>query len=233
MGRIPKGVVTVGVTRAANQYAPAEAAWHLDPAVAPGGSLDCPAEGHDSPDLIHELLDHWIPGFALGGARAEAKALVQFAARTGGDPMPGLEGLADRLVLAAEQPADPLPDILPRDLLARLSRAEMTDALALRRRLQDELGEGLLRARLTGQLLELGWEGMAPARATWFGRGLDFRRRQALARALGRVLHWMEHSVQRAEQAPAHGELAVASDMVRFRFDPPGVWEWAREVGPP
>jgi hypothetical protein len=232
MGRIPKGVVTVGATRVADPHASAEQAWHIDPAVAPGGSVDCPAAGRSSLDLIHELLDHWIPGFGLAGAGAEAKALVQFAARTGADPIPALQALVDRLLLAGQPAGDPLADLLPGDLLTRLSRAELADAAFLQR-LRAELGDGLLRARLTARLLDLGWGGMGPARATWFGRGLDFRRRQALARSLERVLAWMEDSVQRAEPATFHGELAVASDMVRFRFDPPGVWEWAREVGPP
>lgn len=233
MGRIPKGVVTLGVTFAQSRHAVTGGAWHIDSAVAEGAAMDCPAEGHDSPELIHELLDHWIPGFPLRGPRAEAKALVQLAARTGADPMPGLQGLADRLMLSEGAPDEPLPDLLPRDLLARLSRSKLSDDADLRQRLRDELGDGLLHARLTARLLELGWGGMAPARATWLGRGLDFRRRQALARSLARVLAWVEHSVQGVDQAPGHGELAVASDMVRFRFDPPAVWEWACEVGPP
>ena len=237
MGRIPKGVVTLGVTFAPSQHAVTGAAWHIDPAVAAGVIKDCPVAGNDSPELIHELLDHWIPGFPLRGPRAEAKALVQFAARTGADPLPDLQGVVDRLLLQwdaqPDAPADSLADLLPVELLARLSRTGGAEESALLQRLRDELGDGLLRARLTARLLELGWGGMAPARATWFGRGLDFRRRQALARSLAQVLAWMEHSVHGMEQATVHGELAVASDMVRFRFDPPAVWEWAREVGPP
>lgn len=237
MGRIPKGVVTLGVTYAQSRHTATGGAWHIDPAVAAGIGMDCPAHGHDSPELVHELLDHWIPGFPLRGAGAEAKALVQFAARTGADPMPGLRGIVDRLLLQwdahAAPPTESLRDLLPTELHACLPRTKAVDEAELRRHLRAELGDGLLRAHLSARLLELGWQGMAPARATWFGRGLDFHRRQALARALGRVLAWMEYGVQGWEQAHGHGELAVANDMVRFRFDRPAVWEWACEVGPP
>ncbi|HKJ71610.1 MAG TPA: hypothetical protein VKA55_07660 [Gammaproteobacteria bacterium] len=232
MGRIPKGVVTLGVTFAPSRHAVAGGAWHIDPAGTGGAAMACPAEGHDSPELIHELLDHWIPGFATGGMVGEAKAVVQQAARTGSDPVPALGGLVDALLRPGEGPQGRLRDFLPADLLPHLPRKARSDEEDVRL-LRRELGDGLLRARLLGRLVDVGWQGFAPARAVWIGRGLDFRRRHHLADSLHGVVDWMGRAVRDAGWDDARGELALADDMVRFRFHAPGVWEWAREVRPP
>jgi|GEM_PF-6001996 len=236
MAGAKKGVITVGAT-----FAPtgggrdAARAWRLDAGAfghAPATPPPCAGAGDGGPELVHELLDHWVPGFGLAGVRAEAKALIQFAGRTGADPGPALQALVDGALLRGHCPGEALTRLLPCDLHHHLPRHALPDEEAMRL-LRRELGDGLVRNRLLAELVEVGWAGLAPARATWIGRGLDYGRRQRLAEALERVLAWMGHVARQEGWADAHGELAVASDMVRFRFDRPGVWEWAREVRPP
>lgn len=234
MARWRKGVITVGAT-----YGPAEggasptaACWRLDPAgeeVRAGNPDYCAAARDHVHGLVHEVIDHWIPGFGPQSHRAEAKALLQYAARTGADPLPALQRMVEVDLLEGRCEGEGLDDFLPCELRQYLPAGDLTDGERMRV-LRGELGDGLVRTRLTTRLVDLGWEGMAPARATWIGRGLDFRRRRGVADALQRLQDWMEDTVRREGLVHARGELAVASDMVRFRFEAPDAWEWAREV---
>lgn len=235
MARSSKGVIVLGATyRPAETDEPNGSAWRLDAMSAAepaNGEQHCTAFREGRYGLVHDLLDHWIPGFPPMGHRAEAKALVQHAARTGADPLPTLEALVDRDLLSGCCQGEPLAGLLPHDLAEFLPRKNLSDVECLRF-LRQSVGDGLLRTRLITRLVEVGWDGMAPARATWIGRGLDFGRRRNVALALERLMAGMEEAVHSEGWSQAHGELAVASDMVRFRFDSPGVWEWAREVRP-
>lgn len=229
MARSSKGVITLRVS-----YRPDGPAWRLNALEASArsdGEADCAAAGECDYGLIHDLLDHWIPGFPPNLPRTEAKALLQYAARTGSDPLPALTTIVDRDLLAGCCRGEPLIALLPSDLLEYLPASHLGDAEAMQL-LRERLGDGLVRSRLITCLVELGWAGMPPARATWIGRGLDYRRRQNVAAALERLLVGMEEAVHSEGWPQAHGELAVANDMVRFRFDRPGRWEWAREVLP-
>jgi len=231
-----KGVITVGAAYgpAAGEASHGAACWRLDPdggQVRSGNPDYCAAARDHVHGLVHEVIDHWIPGFGPQSHRAEAKALIQHAARTGSDPLPALQRMVDGDLLKGHCEGEGLADFLPCELRQYLPGGNLTDGERMRI-LRGELGDGLVRTRLTTRLVDLGWEGMAPARATWIGRGLDFRRRRGVADALRRVQDWMEDTVRREDLAQAQGELAVASDMVRFRFEAPRAWEWAREVRP-
>lgn len=235
MARSSKGVIVLGATyRPVETDEPDGSAWRLDAVAAAEparGERSCAVVWEGRYGLVHDLLDHWIPGFPPNSHRGKAKALVQHADRTGADPLPALEAMVDRDLLSACCQGEPLASFLPRDLAESLPQTGLADAECLRL-LRQRVGDGLVRTRLITRLGELGWDGMTPARATWIGRGLDFGRRRNVATALERLLTGMEEAVRSEGWSRAHGELAVASDMVRFRFDSPAVWERAREVRP-
>lgn len=235
MGKIRKGVVTVEVTyRAAWADPSGGRGWRLDPAIREAGPDVAPTDAAvpgTTSSLIHALLDQWIPGFEFVSHRSRAKAVVQLAGRTGVDPTPLLQELVEADLLREGPRGEELASLLPGFLAERMPVEAATDAERIAA-LQDDVGKGLLRSTLTAHLLQLGWEGMAPARATWIARGLDFRRRGPMGAALWALVEWMDRTVQDGHWEEAHGELAAADDWVRFRFDHPEVREWARLVQP-
>ncbi len=235
MGRIKKGVVTVEATyRASWSDASGTRGWRLDPAMEePSLRSATPGEAGWGPDwaLIHALLDHWIPGFPFTSHRSRAKAMVQLAGRTGVDPAPLLQHMVDEDLLVTGSRGERLDSLLPVFLAERLPADRLPDCERLAA-LRADVGDGLLRSTLTAHLLRLGWEGVAPARATWLARGLDFGRRGSMAAALHNLFEWMDGTVREGGWEEAHGEIAAADDWVRFRFDRPRSQEWARVVQP-
>jgi hypothetical protein len=169
--------------------------------------------------LVHDILDHWLPGWPLSGHRAEARALIQLAARTGADPQPDLAQMVDEDLLRGHCHGEPLETFLPPLLATRLPEAgsdrERMAALCA------DLGPGLVRAMLVARFVELGWEGMAEARAAWWRQGLDYERRDVLGRALQGALEWADTRVDELGCEAASGRFRLGNEAVSFVFDEP------------
>ncbi|WP_411068586.1 hypothetical protein [Thiohalorhabdus sp.] len=209
--------------------------WRLEFLAGKGaeeGVIPCPPDGRTRPELfVHAVLDHWIPGFPVGGYIPRAKALMQKASRTGEDPIPDFQALGEELLLHGERAGEPLWSILPGDLTAHLPTRKVAGQGPLAH-LCGRLGKGTVRSMLVVHLIQVGREAMGPARATWYARGMDYERRVAVGKALAELFEWMERTVRERNWRAAQGELALASDVVRFRFECPLTWEWARPVEP-
>jgi hypothetical protein len=173
--------------------------------------------------LIHDILDHHLSGFPLAGHRAEAKALVQLARRTGSDPTPDYQQMVDEDLMRGDCHGEPLADFLPPHLAGRLPAAG-SDRERMRA-LRDQLGDGLVRATLTARFVELGWAGMAEARACWSAQGLDYARRAAMGAALQRLFQRLDDAVVERGWEEAEGAFLIANERVVFRFGSPEPWE--------
>ncbi|HKL77800.1 MAG TPA: hypothetical protein VJ985_05460 [Gammaproteobacteria bacterium] len=198
--------------------------WKLDAAMAEAEVIAATAyTGERIPTsvLVHDILDHWVPGFPLSGHRAEAKALVQLAARTGSDPAPDYGQMVDEDLLRGDCSGEALASFLPPVLAERLP-ADGTDRERMAT-LTAELGTGLVRATLVARFLELGWAAMPAVPAAWAARGLDYARRAALGLALQELLEWADERVQAAGWEAAHGRFHLADAAATFAFDEPVV----------
>jgi len=175
-----------------------------------------PGESIATSVLIHDILDHYVPGFPLSGHRAEAKALVQLAARTGSDPTPDYQQMVEEDLLRGDCHGEPLTDFLPPPLAGRLpeSGSDRDRMQALR----TELGDGLVRATLTARFVELGWAGMEEAQAAWRARGLRYERRAELGLALQRLFGRLDELVLGRGWSSAVGDFLLTNEEVSFRF---------------
>ncbi|MFA9461798.1 hypothetical protein [Thiohalorhabdus methylotrophus] len=199
---------------------------------APEGVVPWDPEGGTPPEaFVHCVLDQWVPGFPVRGYIPRAKALMQKASRTGADPLPDFQALADDLLANGEVEGEPLWQILPRDLIAHLPTRKVSGRAPLNY-LRSKLGHGAVRSMLVVHFIDLGRDALAPGRATWYARGMDYERRGAIGEAMRELFTWMEGTVHEQGWRVAQGELALANDVVRFRFDCPVVREWARAVEP-
>lgn len=196
--------------------------WKLDAAIGQAeviAATPYPGERIATSVLVHDILDHCVPGFALSGHRAEAKALVQLAARTGSDPAPDFRQMVDEDLLRGDCHGESLADFLPPALAERLP-AGGTDRERMRS-LRAELGDGLIRASLSARFVELGWTGMPEAPGAWAARGLDYRRRAELGLALQRLFERLDARVRRLGCPVAAGVFQLTDRAVGFRFRAP------------
>jgi len=196
--------------------------WKLDAAMAEAEVIAATAyTGERIPTsvLVHDILDHWVPGFPLSGHRAEAKALVQLAGRTGADPTPDYQQMVDEDLLRGDCQGEPLATFLPPELGPHLP-AEGGDRDRMRA-LRDRLGDGLVRATLTTRFVQLGWTGVEEAQAAWRRTGLSYDRRAELGLALQRLFERLDRFVQALGWSSASGELVLSDEEVAFRFREP------------
>ncbi|MFP4560749.1 MAG: hypothetical protein ACLFRB_08535 [Thiohalorhabdus sp.] len=187
-----------------------------------------PGERIPTSVLIHDILDHWVPGFSLSGHRSEAKALVQLAARTGSDPVPDYGQMVDEDLLRGDCHGEPLETFLPPELAQRLPK-EGPDRARMQT-LVEELGSGLVRATLIARFVELGWAGMEEARAGWQARGLDYARRSAMGLALQALFERVDARALEAGWSEADGEVGLTPDRVAFRIHQPEAVEAVRPL---
>lgn len=193
--------------------------WKLEAALAEAEVIAAtPFHGERIPTsvVVHDILDHHVSGFTLSGHRAEAKALVQLAARTGSDPTPDYQQMVDEDLMAGDCHGEPLAEFLPPVLAERLpARGSDRERMQGLRR---AVGDGLVRASLTARFLELGWAGMEEARAGWRAKGLDYARRGALGLALQRLFERLDDRVQQQGWETAGGEFLLNDGEVAFRW---------------
>ncbi|KPV41747.1 hypothetical protein AN478_01390 [Thiohalorhabdus denitrificans] len=205
--------------------------WKLREAAEEGeviAATPYPGERIPTSVFIHDILDHWVPGFSLSGHRSEAKALVQLAARTGSDPVPDYGQMVDEDLLRGDCHGEALETFLPPELADRLP-AEGPDRARMRA-LVEELGAGLVRATLIARFVELGWAGMEEAQAGWLARGLVYERRASMGLALQALFERVDARALEAGWAEADGEVGLARDHVAFRIHQPEAMEEVRPL---
>lgn len=207
--------------------------WKLDATLDEPSVIAATAEtGENIPTsvLIHDLLDHHLSGFAVGGHRNEARALIQLASRTGADPELDYAQIVDEDLMARGHcSGEPLLDFLPADVLACLPAGvredqEVMDALFQR------WGRDALRARLIRHFREVGEAAQGEVEAHWQALGLDYGTRQALGLALQAVLRPADIQVSVEGWRHAHGCFVVADGVCALELDRPWQLTWRQRV---
>jgi len=168
--------------------------------------------------LIHDLLDHYVSGFAASGHRAEAKALVQLHLRTGAMIQADFEQMIDEDVLAGRVLGEPLVHFLPPDLVALLP-SHITDDPGRVRWLSNRLGPEVLRVALIARFYSLGAEGIVPALTRWQALGVDYARRQEIGLCLQGLLEAADRRATESAWDSARGQFQLGRDQCMLMID--------------
>lgn len=199
---------------------------------ARGWKLDLPGQGADviaatpycgdripTSVFIHDIVDHHLCGFQLSGYLDEAGALIQLALRTGSDPVPDYQQMVDEDLLTGLCQHDDWVELLPPAFETSVREyAHPADGLAL---LQQQFGEGTLRALLTAGFVHAGWQRSEQARRHWEQLGLQYSDRRDTALALQQLFEWMDTTVREHGWATASGRFLIARDHAEFEFAQP------------
>lgn len=145
--------------------------------------------------FVHDILDHFLSGFAISGHRSEAMALIQLSGRTGSDPAPDYEQLVREDILAGNVNGEPLVDFLPQTLTTRLPAQPMPNRERMEY-LKGALGAARLLDLLVDHFFALGRGGEEHARLSWRRLGLDRQRRREIGLALQRLLERVDWLAQ-------------------------------------
>lgn len=168
--------------------------------------------------FIHDILDHFLSGFAVSGHRSEAMALIQLSKRTGSDPGSDYEQLVREDILNGMVNGEALMDFLPADLHAVLpENTTMTDKETMAY-LREDIGEERLIKSLVDNFFELGKKGEKHASDTWKILGLDTNKRTEIGLALQSLLGVVDQTVEKLELDELHGIISIDNRYVTFNI---------------
>lgn len=168
--------------------------------------------------FIHDILDHFLSGFAVSGHRSEAMALIQLSKRTGSDPGSDYEQLVREDILNGMVNGEALMDFLPADLHAVLpENTTMTDKETMAY-LREDIGEERLIKSLVDNFFELGKKGEKHASDTWKTLGLDTDKRTEIGLALQTLLGVVDQTVEKLELDELHGIISIDNRYVTFNI---------------
>ena len=148
--------------------------------------------------LVHDLLDHIISGFEMGGHRAEAMASRQLKLRTGSDIHKDYQQLVQEDLRFGRVNGEALASFLPADLVAMAPLHLWDNDKRLIEFLRDAVGKAELATRLTQRMHELGRAGEQHARDSWAALGLDKNRASQIGLRLQMLLDGIDRKVEDA-----------------------------------
>lgn len=207
--------------------------WKLDVAIGEPSVIAATAEhGTRVPTsvLVHDILDHHLCGFGIGGHRNEAMALMQLASRTGADPLVDFRQIVDEDLMQGHCNGESLLAFLPDDLAARLP-AHIRDGKAVIGFLRDALGADALRERLVEHFVAIGESVQQRVEARWRYMGLEYRRRGPMGLALQELLARIDALALERDWAQAHGLLMVGNHTCILVLESPRIRVFEAEVG--
>ncbi|MFA5495405.1 MAG: hypothetical protein WC247_11550 [Porticoccaceae bacterium] len=181
--------------------------------------------------LVHDILDHHLCGFGIGGHRNEAMALLQLASRTGTDPRPDFRQIIDEDLMHGHCNGESLRSFLPDELVASIPVAADDDGKSLIDVLRVRLGDEALRALLVDHFMAIGRSAQAMVEARWRRLGLDYRRRDALGLALQRLVVRIDTRVCEADWEQAHGRFIIGNRRCTVVMDAPRPARFTATVG--
>ncbi len=199
--------------------------WKLDVAIGEPSVIAATAEhGTRVPTsvLVHDILDHHLSGFGIGGHRNEAMALIQLASRTGADPRVDFRQIVDEDLMQGHCNGESLRSFLPDDLMA-LMPAEMHDGKSVIGFLRTALGDEALRVRLVDHFVAIGEAARQDVEVRWRRMGLDYRLRGPMGMALQQLLVRVDGHAHEEDWEQAHGRFLVGNEVCAVVVDSPDV----------
>ncbi|MDP3183930.1 MAG: hypothetical protein Q8M58_01520 [Anaerolineales bacterium] len=197
--------------------------WKLDVAIDDPEVIAATAEtGRKLPTsvLVHDILDHYLCGLALGGHRNEAIALHQLGLRTGADPLPDLMQMVDEDLIHGVVVGEPMRILLSDEHRALLP-PDLNDDGSVIEYHAVHIGRDALRQSLLQRLRNIGRD-MADAAMTQYRRsGLDPARRGLLGLALQNLLVRIDARAISENWHEAHGEFALSDHRCVLEIDIP------------
>jgi hypothetical protein len=196
--------------------------WKLEAAVGDPAIIASTRETGDripTSVLVHDVLDHFLSGFAVSGHRAEAMATVQLSERTASPVERDFLQLVDEDLLFGQVNGESLASFLPADLLSRVPAAAAGGTRAMMHSLQQQLGRQALRERLVQRLFDLGKRGKPHARRCWRALGLEYGLRGRIGEALQRILQEADLDVERAGTAGLCARFLVGNRTCALETD--------------
>jgi hypothetical protein len=187
--------------------------WKLDISIGEPSVIAATAEqGTRIPTsvLVHDILDHHLCGFAIGGHRNEAMALMQLASRTGADPRVDFRQIVDEDLMRGHCNSEPLRSFLPGEIAA-LVPGHIRDDKAIMDFLIREFGRDRLRDALVEHFATIGASVQNQVESHWRFLGLDYRRRSAMGMALQRVLDLVDRMARDRDWPQAHGRFLIGN----------------------
>ncbi len=168
--------------------------------------------------FVHDILDHFLSGFAVSGHRSEAMALRQLSKRTGSDPGSDYEQLVREDILNGMVNGEALKDFLPADLYDLVpENTTMTDKETMAY-LRETLGEECLIKSLVDNFFKLGKEGENHADESWKILGLDTGKRTDIGLALQTLLGVIDQTVEELGVEELHGIISIDNKYVTFNM---------------
>ena len=208
--------------------------WKLDVSIGePSVIAATAAHGIRIPTsvLVHDIVDHHLCGFGIGGHRNEAMALLQLASRTGTDPRPDFRQIIDEDLMHGHCNGESLQSFLPDGLTASIPATAGDDGKSLIDVLRARLGDEALRALLVEHFIAIGRSVQATVEARWRRLGLDYRRRGALGLTLQRLLVRIDTLVCEADWEHAHSSFIIGNHRCAVVMDVPSSARFTATVG--
>lgn len=197
--------------------------WKLDASIGEPSVIAATAEhGERIPTsvLVHDILDHHLCGFGIGGHRNEAMALMQLASRTGADPRPDFRQIVEEDIMQGHCNGESLRSFLPEDLVTSLP-ADVQDGKAIIESLLAAMDIDVLRERLVQHFVDIGESVQRRVEARWRSLGLQYDRRGAMGLALQKLLVQVDALVCEQRREHAHGRFMVGNRECAMVLDTP------------
>ena len=197
--------------------------WKLDVSLDEPSVIAATAEHGDrvpTSVLVHDILDHHLCGFGIGGHRNEAMALIQLASRTGADPRPDFAQIIDADIMQGYCNGESLRSFLPEDLADRVP-VELQDGKPVIEHLLATMDRAALRARLVAHFVEIGESAQMQVEAHWRGLGLSYQRRTPMGMALQRILVQVDAQACEQHWNQAHGKFIIGNRQCAMVLEPP------------
>lgn len=208
--------------------------WKLDVSIGePSVIAATAAHGTRIPTsvLVHDIVDHHLCGFGIGGHRNEAMALMQLASRTGTDPRPDFRQIIDEDLMRGHCNGESLRSFLPDELAATVPATAGDDGKPVIDVLRARLGDISLHALLVDHFIAIGCSAQAVVEARWRRLGLDYRRRGALGLALQRLLVRIDTRVCEMAWEYAHSHFIIGNRQCAVVMDAPSPARFTATVG--
>ncbi len=170
--------------------------------------------------LVHDMLDHYIPGFPLSGHRNEAMALIQLASRTGSDPRPDFEQMVNEDLLQGNVSGESFITFLP-ERLVRILPGDSLSGKEIIEFLSKSIGQNNLLAALVDRFFELGNQGIPIAKANWRRLGLEYELRAKTGLCLQSLLKESDKITVAEQYSEATGFFLLNNHQCTLQFHTP------------